>query len=144
MDCPVPDEVRRQIQHDCTMLMHRYTVNADHHPEQFTEVFCDDVVWVRPGMEMHGREEMQAFIDANTGPGSLTRHMITTVDIRVVDENSATGTSYALVFRDDEFGGTLPVPMNTIELVVEYRDEFALTDAGWRIARHEALHVFRR
>ena len=145
------DAERRGIEHDCTMLMHRYAVNADQHIDRFTEVFTDDVVWVRPGQEMHGHAEMQAFMDGNVRAnreanpsGHLTRHMMTTIDIRVVDANHAEGVSYALVFRDERFGGSLPVPMSTIELVVEYRDSFVKTASGWKIDRHEAQHVFRR
>ncbi len=151
MNSPVSDETRRAIEHDCIRLMHRYAINADQHNDRFTDVFTPDVVWIRPGMEMRGHAAMQAFIDetiaalrARNPAGPLTRHVITSIDIRVIDEDHAQGVTYGLVFRDNDFSGTLPTPMNTLELVVEYRDEFVRTAAGWLISRHEAEHTFRR
>lgn len=145
------DEARRAIEHDCLMLMNRYAIYADHHPERFSELLADDAIWVRPGMEMHGRTEAQAFMDENQRAnrednphGHLTRHLITSAHIEVEDLDHARGIIYALVFRDERFAGDLPVPMNTIELVVEYRTNFARSSEGWLISRHHAQHVFRR
>lgn len=151
MPQPVSDALRREIEHDCTMLMHRYAVNADQHIDRFFEVFTPDALWVRPGMEMRGHAEIQAFMDnmakslREANPhGHLTRHLMTTMRIDVVDADKAEGVTYALVFREENFAGTVPVAMNQIELVVEYRDIFVRTPNGWLIDRHEAQHVFRR
>ena len=151
MSTPFSDQQRREIEHDCTMLMHRYAVNADHHIDRFHEVFTKDALWVRPGMEMRGHAEIQGFMDANLAAmraekpsGQLTRHMITTVRIDVADIDRAQGVTYALVFRDADYTGALPVAMNQIELLVEYRDEFRPTSLGWRISRHEAQFIFKR
>lgn len=145
------DEQRRSIENDCTMLMYRYAIYADHHPECFSEVFAEDAVWIRPGMEMHGAAEAQKFMDEaqracrqDNPHGHLTRHAITTSLVEVQDHDRAEGIFYGLVFRDEDFAGSLPVSMNTMELVVEYRTRFVRTAAGWRIGRHQAQHVFRR
>ena len=145
------DEERWGIEHACWATFNRYLTNADHHIDRFTETFTEDVVWIRPSGEMHGHAEMQAFMDENVAMqragnphGHVTRHMLTTSRIEVRDAGNADGIFYALVFRDENYGGTLPVPMNTIELVVEYHSSFVKTSRGWLINRHHAQHVFRR
>jgi hypothetical protein len=134
------EEQRNHIRQSCIATFNHYLINADHHVDRFTETFTDDVTWVRPSGTMTGHGEMQAFMDANVAAqragnphGHVTRHLLTTADVEVRDADHAEGTFYALVFRDEGFGGTLPVPMTMPELVVEYRSCFLRTSAGWLI-----------
>ena len=146
------EDQRNSIMQSCLATFNRYLMNADHHVERFTETFTEDVEWVRPGMTMRGHDEMQNFMNevrdasvaSNPPHGHVTRHMLTTNVIDVIDADNAEGTFYGLVFRHEKFGGTLPVPMNEIELVVEYRSSFRRTEEGWLICKHRAQHVFRR
>ena len=143
---------KNAIRQSCLATFNRYLINADHHVERFTEVFTDDVVWIRPSGKMVGHGEMQAFMDkgaaarrlANPPHGHLTRHMLTTSHIDVSTASQADGIFYALVFRDERFAGELPVAMAMPELVVEYRSRFVETAKGWLISEHYAEHVFRR
>lgn len=73
----------------------------------------------------------------------FTRHVITNMLVDVVDESSATGVAYAVVFRDRDHGGDGPAPMRAPEAVVEYRDEFRRTAEGWKIARRQSIAAFR-
>lgn len=145
------EDVRRAVEHDCLGLMQRYALTADRDLTGLPDLFAEDGVWVRPGNEMRGRAAMRAMLDAvvqaihaDNPHGHVTRHMFTTSQVDALDDDHARGTFYALVFRDENFDGTMPRPMNTIELVVEYNTEFVRTAEGWRIARHRAEHVFRR
>ena len=148
----VTDEQRCIITQQCLATFNRYLVNADHHIDRFTDAFTEDVLWVRPGMEMVGHAAMQSFMNENRAAciasnpphGHLTRHMLTTSVIDVMDADNASGMFYALVFRSEAFAGTLPVPMNEPELVVEYRSTFRRTTKGWLICRHQAQHILRR
>ena len=131
--------------------MQRYAICADRDLLRLPELFAEDGIWVRPGNDMRGHREMRAFVEqvqrgilASNPNGHLTRHMFTTSMIEAQDDDHASGIFYALVFRDEHNDGTLPRPMNMIELVVEYRTDFKRTESGWRIVRHEAEHVFRR
>lgn len=142
---------RRAIAADCLTLFNTYLVNADHHLDRFTDVFTEDVVWVRPGGEMHGHGEMRSFMDAimqdrleGNPQGHVTRHMLTTHSVTVESATRAHGIFYALVYRGEEYAGQLPLPMQPPELVVEYRSSFTRTEQGWLIERHEAKHIFSR
>lgn len=150
MTC-IDAEERRAITTDCLSLFNTYLINADHHLDRFTDVFTEDVVWTRPGGEMRGHGEMRAFMDrithdrlAENPNGHITRHMLTTHQITVESATRASGIFYALVYRGDDYAGTLPVPMQLPELVVEYHSSFVLTDKGWLIDRHDAQHIFSR
>jgi len=147
---PGPSE-RQRIEQACLATFNRYLINADHNPERFTQVFTPDVVWKRPGGEMRGHAEMQAFMDEvmrqrfEASPhGHVTRHMLTTHLITVHSSRQASGIFYALVYRSETYSGALPVPMEQPELVVEYRSRFALSGEEWLIDRHKAQHVFSR
>lgn len=142
---------KRAISAECLATFNTYLVNADHHHERFTDVFTADVVWVRPGGEMHGKGEMRAFMDrvlqerrAANPHGHVTRHLLTTHAITVESAMRASGIFYALVYRGENFAGDLPMPMEQPELVVEYRSSFVLSKGSWLIDRHEAMHVFSR
>jgi ketosteroid isomerase-like protein len=140
------------IEHACARVYHRIAVAADAGFAGYEDCFTDDVVWVRPDMEMHGHGEMRAFLNAelarmqqdNPPHGHLLRHMYTTILIDVTSPIMALGKAYALNFRDERFDGTMPAPMNTPELIAAYQSEFRKTDKGWRISRHTARHIFRR
>lgn len=145
------EDVRRAVEHDCVMLMQRYAVTADRDITALADLFAEDGVWVRPGMEMRSPAEMReamggvaAGILAGNPHGHVTRHMFTTCLVEADDDDHAHGTFYAQVFRDETFDGTMPRPMNSPELIVEYNTAFRRTGQGWRIARHEAKFAFRR
>lgn len=142
---------RRAIVQDCLATFNRYLVNADHHPERFTECFTPDVIWLRPGGRMEGHEQMQAFIDATMAEQrraghdrDLTRHLLTTACVEVQGARSACGMFYALVYRVSGTGENQPQPMREPELLVEYRSHFVPVDGEWKIKQHEARHVLRQ
>lgn len=145
------DTERSVIERRCEGLLHRVLVGADHDLERFFSAFADDVVWVRPVGTMNGKGEMRAFMEGNQKKlreenpnGHLTRHLLSSFDIDVIDDENAQSTAYAQVYRDEKFDGALPVKMNEPELVVEYRSRYRKTADGWRIARHQAIWVFKR
>lgn len=146
---PLPLAQSQAIEQACLATFNRYLINADHHVDRFTEVFTPDVVWTRPGGAMHGHAEMQAFMDdiwrqrfADNPHGHVTRHMLTTHLVTAESATRASGIFYALVWRAEDYAGTLPLAMRAPELVVEYRSRFALHNGRWLIDRHEAQHVF--
>lgn len=144
------DAERSVIERRCEGLLHRVLVGADHDLERFFSAFTDDVVWVRPVAVMNGKAEMRAFMEGHQKKqreenphGHLTRHLLSSFDIDVIDSENAESTAYAQVFRDAHFDGKLPAKMSAPELLAEYRSKYRKTPEGWRIAHHEAKWVFK-
>jgi uncharacterized protein (TIGR02246 family) len=105
--------------------------DLDDYGDQFTE----DAQWEFPGAPAkRGRAEIQAAgaarrADGVTGPGSHSRHVISTVAVRV-DGDSATAESYWQFYVD-----TASAP--ALRSMGHYRDTFRRTPQGWQLARRE-------
>jgi 3-phenylpropionate/cinnamic acid dioxygenase small subunit len=77
---------------------------------------------------MEGARERRAAGD--TGPGSATRHAITTLSVSVLSEDEAEADSYFLFYTD-----TTTTP--TLRLMGHYHDTLQREDGAWRIARRQ-------
>lgn len=109
--------------------------------EVYLDLFTDDAVWEFPGAEGQGaagarvagraairadREERRA--SGFQGPGTDTRHLVTTVAVDTDGGDTATVDSYWMFFGDTS---TAP----TIRLMGRYHDHVVRTPDGWRLAR---------
>ena len=65
-----------------------------------------------------------------TGPGSNTRHVITTVSVELGGEDDATADSYFLFYQNTT---TAPTLFN----MGHYHDTFARQGEVWRLARRD-------
>lgn len=117
-------------------LVARVAQLADHgHLDEYVNLYTDDGRWEYPGATRRGRADILAGArerraDKVTGPGSASRHVITTLAVRVVDDRSATADSYWLFLRDT---ATIPVLVS----MGHYHDEIRFDDGRWRIARRD-------
>ena len=73
----------------------------------------------------------------------LSRHVSTNALVDVTGPDTARGISYATVYKHEGHEGG-EAPLEGPESIVEYRDEFVRTPAGWRIAVRRSTSVFRR
>jgi hypothetical protein len=95
---------------------------------EYTRCFTSDARWEMPGDPRHGHADIrtasQARRDAGeTGPGSATRHLVSTIAVDV-DGDAARATSYFQFV-----GQTTTTPQ--LRLVGQYNDQFIRTDEGW-------------
>ncbi len=129
------------IRDACRYLLMQHLTAVDREPtdvEAFVGVFADEFIWKRPGTPhmrtpADGRayiERVQAKRRGKNPHGFLQRHGLTTVCIDSIDEQTAKGVSYALIYTDPQYSGTQPAPMTPPESVVEYRDLFKKTLKG--------------
>jgi ketosteroid isomerase-like protein len=143
------DELQTLLIRDaCRQLLMRYATTLDARDmDGFVDVFAEDLVWKRAGLEdLRSRADIRGFFREIYAKRNayIKRHNFTTVCIEPVDEHTATGISYAVVFTDYNFSGNYPSPMLPPELMMEYHHVFKKTPQGWKIARHETKYVFSR
>jgi len=99
----------------------------------YVELYTADGRWEFPGAPRRGRAEIltgarERRAQGLTGPGSASRHVITTLSVRVIDDHAATADSYWLFLSNTT---TTPV----VASVGRYRDELRYEGGRWRIAR---------
>jgi uncharacterized protein (TIGR02246 family) len=103
--------------------------------DEYVEQFTEDAVWDFPGAPRHGRADIRAGAEARraegtTGPGTSTRHLITTVTVRVGHADRATADSYFMFLQNTT---TSPTIFN----MGAYHDSFVRDGHVWRLARRE-------
>jgi uncharacterized protein (TIGR02246 family) len=117
-------------------LIARLAQLADHGDlEEYAGLFTADGAWEYPGGPRRGRADILAGARERrsqrvTGPGSATRHVITTLAVRVHDAATATADSYFLFWRDT---ATSPA----LATMGHYHDVLRREEGAWRIARRE-------
>jgi uncharacterized protein (TIGR02246 family) len=103
--------------------------------DEYVDLFTDDAHWAMPGAPRTGKADIRAGAEARratgeAGPGSNSRHMITTVAVTADGSDTAVADSYWLFYVD-----TATAP--TLKLCGTYRDAFRRTQAGWKLARRD-------
>jgi uncharacterized protein (TIGR02246 family) len=116
-------------------LVARLSRNADIGDiDTYMSSFAPDAEWNLPGAPVRGVDAIRAGLierraTGAVGPGSNTRHMVSTVTVDV-DGDTATSESYFQYLSDTTTNPTL-------RLVGYYRDVFVRTSAGWRLAKRD-------
>jgi 3-phenylpropionate/cinnamic acid dioxygenase small subunit len=103
--------------------------------DEYVGLFTDDASWEMPGAPRRGRADILAGASerrasGQTGPGSATRHLLTTICVQVGDGDTSVADSYWLFYADTT---TTPV----VRLMGHYHDTFARSTDGWQLARRE-------
>lgn len=134
---------RLLIERACERLVVAYSHLIDFgEAARVEELFTVGGVWESAENTMRGREELVAGFgrrQANTGRRS--RHVCTNLVVDITSPTQATGLCYFTLYRAD--GATSATA--TVEgptMVGEYRDDFVLTDDGWRIAHRRVTAGF--
>ncbi|WP_419924564.1 nuclear transport factor 2 family protein [Candidatus Poriferisocius sp.] len=99
--------------------------------EEYAGLFAGDALWEMPGAAIQGRENLldgaiERRAAGTVGPGSHTRHVITTQAV-AVDGDEAASDAYWQFWVD-----TATAP--SIALFGTYRDRFVRTEDGWKLA----------
>lgn len=104
---------------------------------EYVSLFTDDASWEMPGAPRRGRADIMAGAQdrrssGTTGPGSNTRHVISTLSVRSDGSDEATSDSYWLFY-----GNTTTAP--AVQLMGHYHDTLRRQPEGWRLARREIV-----
>jgi uncharacterized protein (TIGR02246 family) len=103
--------------------------------DDYVALFTEDAHWAMPGAPRTGRADIRAGGEARratgeVGPGSNSRHMVTTVAVTADGSDTAVADSYFLFYVN-----TLEAP--TLRLCGAYHDTFVRTAEGWKLARRD-------
>ena len=103
--------------------------------EEYAGLFADDALWEMPGAAIQGRENLlsgaiERRAAGTVGPGSNTRHVITTQTV-AVDGDEAVSCAYWQFWVN-----TAAEP--SVALFGMYRDRLVRTESGWKLA-HRAI-----
>ncbi len=98
--------------------------------EEYVDLFTDDARWDMPGGELQGRDNLLAGAierraAGTVGPGSNTRHVITTQAV-AVDGDEAVSDAYFQFWVN-----TATEP--SVALFGTYRDRLVRTGDGWKL-----------
>ncbi|MEM7277174.1 MAG: nuclear transport factor 2 family protein [Pseudomonadota bacterium] len=136
--------VNRAIIAACKDLVTDYAIARDHgDAEGYAATFAQDGELILPSGSFKGRDQLRQRLTENRGK-SVSRHMMSTTQIKVVDTENAVGISYAVIYIEPapDKGSTGAVATQGPAAIGEYRDSFRLTDQGWKFSRREFVPVF--
>jgi uncharacterized protein (TIGR02246 family) len=99
----------------------------------YVDSFTDDADWQMPGSPRRGRADIRAGAEERratgaTGPGSNSRHAVSTVVVNAGGGDDATAESYWQFWVE-----TTTAPK--LALMGHYRDTFRRTSEGWKLAQ---------
>jgi len=141
------DIERLLIERSCERLMVEYCHLVDHgQAERIADLFTEDGVWKSPEVEMNGREQLRkGFGRRQAQRGRISRHVCNNLLVHVIDAETAEGTVYLTLFREDGEEGRRAASLEAQpQFVGEYRDRFRKTADGWRISSREIQVGFVR
>ena len=133
----MPDQLHNPVADELEVrnLIARLSLNADTGDEiEYMSSFAADALWNIPGAPVRGHEQIREGLIARraqgiAGPGTATRHMVSTIAI-VVDGDTATSRSYFQFFSE-----TTTTP--TLRAVGAYHDVFIRTGDGWKLQQRD-------
>ena len=122
----------------CRNLVIDYAFHRDRfNAKEFANLFTEDAELTVLNQTWVGRGEIEQRIEA-LKTGSTIRHEMSTVRIVPLDDDHASGVSYATIY-------SAPAGVTTVSnfaLMGEYHDEFVRTDQGWKISKRVLIQKY--
>jgi uncharacterized protein (TIGR02246 family) len=118
------------IRNTIARIAHLADMGTD--PDEYVENFTDDADWLMPGAPRSGRADIkEGWLGRRaikqTGPGTFTRHVVSTVGVMLHGPDRAEVDSYWIFY-----GNTNTAPV--IQLMGHYHDTFVKgADGRWRL-----------
>lgn len=135
---------RLLIERACERLVVDYCHLTDHgQAARVADLFTEDGVWTAGESALSGRERiLRGFQKRQDNTARMSRHVCSTMQIEVIDADTARGCVYLTLYRHDAEPGRTMSPLHGPAMVGEYRDEFRRTPDGWRFHRRELIISF--
>jgi uncharacterized protein (TIGR02246 family) len=122
----------------CSNLVTDYAYHRDQfNAKEFAELFTEDASLTVVGQTWVGRDNIEKRIEG-LKTGSSIRHEMSTIRIVPIDDDNATGVSYATIYSAPA-GET---SVSGFALMGEYIDEFVRTADGWKISKRVLVQKY--
>jgi uncharacterized protein (TIGR02246 family) len=122
----------------CTNLVYGYAYHRDQfNADEFANLFTENASLTVVGQTWVGREDIRQRIEG-LKTGSSIRHEMSTIRIVPVDDDHATGVSYATIYSAP--AGEYSV--SGFVLMGEYHDDFVRTAEGWKISKRVLVQKY--
>lgn len=122
----------------CSNLVTDYAYHRDQfNAQEFANLFTEDASLTVVNQTWVGRTDIRQRIE-ELKTGSTIRHEMSTIRIVPVDDDHATGVSYATIYAAPE-GET---SVSGFVLMGEYHDEFLRTAQGWKISKRVLVRKY--
>jgi hypothetical protein len=136
-----------EIRNLVARLSHLADTGTDEEMDEYISIYTPDGAWAPvvpgatengPALERRGRDEVLAGVNERRaaklqGPGSHSKHFVTTMLVAFESDQVAVSRSNFLVLN--ETNARPPV----IYSAGEYRDRFVRSREGWKLARREII-----
>ncbi len=133
---------KREIIFDCTLLVNDYAYYRGlRDPENFANLFTEDARMTVRGEWIGGREALVDHV-LHDDPNDVSMHLVTTVKIEPIDEQNATGVTYAAVAHG--LKGDAPATLESFEVIGNHFDKYVKTEDGWRISERIFNVIYRK
>jgi hypothetical protein len=136
-------EAERAIEWDCAQVLTRFFNYFDQWRYQdMADLFAADGVWHRQGKALTGRAAILAAL-AERSTTQRVRHVVTNLQIDVIDTDTAASLLYVTAYRHDSGAKQAEPPrIRAPYLVLVVPGRLRRTDAGWRILHMEMNREF--
>ncbi|MDP6173680.1 MAG: nuclear transport factor 2 family protein [Rhodospirillales bacterium] len=138
----------RDIEWDCTQVIIQFYNDLDaRRYDTLVGLFAPDGIWMRQGEEVKGRDKIMEIMAGRPGAeNQQIRHMVSNIQVSVVDENTANTQQYVTIYRhdsDEPIKG--PAPMEGGPgIIFLYEDEMMRTPDGWKISHKKGRPLLRK
>jgi len=142
------DDERRAIESDCrTLAIQSFVLIDSREWQTLAHLYTEDAIFTRPtapDQPIEGRAAILAQYEARP-ISKVTRHFVANVLIDVQGGDKAKGLLYVLLITGTAEIETpnFPITADPVQFVGEFRDDYVLTESGWRIAKRAGNMIFR-
>jgi hypothetical protein len=136
---------RLAVESACMRLSARYGIDYDNQNyEAWLALWAENCEWHLPTRPpLIGKAALRAFVESRPKPGPIWRHMATNLSVDVIDEKTATGESYVLIFHAERPADGAPGRLDVPESIVQFRDRYVLENGTWLFAERRATRVLK-
>lgn len=127
-----------EIHDACSALVISYAQYRDNYDAvSFAELFTEDGVLIIGANRWNGRDAIRARIESLDSRTTIRHHM-SSIRITRIDEDHATGVSYAVIYSAPPGSNEISGPA----LIGDYVDQYVRTEDGWKISHRELKSIF--
>lgn len=131
----------RGIEWDCTKLIYQFYRCLDEHLyDELASLFTETGAWVRLGKELVGPKMILAGISERKN--WATAHLVTNVQIAVIDETYAESRQYITLYRHEDWDPLRgPAPVVLPLGILLHRDKLSKEEGAWKFQRKTSKAV---